>query len=59
MQLLISHYKITLSASVILKDMKCDFNLTPVQEAIIPAIVFFFYAIGKFTLLSRFNFLRV
>ncbi|KAL5255194.1 hypothetical protein ACHWQZ_G014583 [Mnemiopsis leidyi] len=34
-------------ASVILKDMKCDFNLTPVQEAIIPAIVFFFYAIGS------------
>lgn len=34
-------------ASVILKDMKCDFNLSPIEEAVIPAIVLFFYAIGS------------
>lgn len=43
--------KLLFSASVILKDMKCDFDLTPIQEAVIPAIVFFFYAIGKSNIL--------
>ena len=34
-------------ATIILKNLKCEWNLTSFEKALIPAIVYFFYAIGS------------
>ncbi|XP_063673822.1 putative transporter svop-1 [Bolinopsis microptera] len=34
-------------ATIILQNLKCEWNLTSLEKALIPAIVYFFYAIGS------------
>eukprot|EP00116_Pleurobrachia_bachei_P000701 sb/3460963/ len=34
-------------ATIIIKDLKCEWDLTSAEDSLIPAVVYFFYAIGS------------